>query len=65
MLGNLEEKALRVGLFSFEGVKKKIHFQIVNEKVKHTKCAGKVFFAYFLVHKKVCTISSVGRATDS
>ena len=52
-------------MFSFEGVKEKIHFQIVNEKVKHTKCVGKVFFAYFLVHKKVCTISSVGRATDS
>ena len=52
-------------MFSFEGVKRKSDTFSCEYRRYSAEALGKVFFAYFLVHKKVCTISSVGRATDS
>ena len=51
-----------VTLFGFEGVEKSQPFL---ERESKQETSIKVFFAYFLFQKKVCTFSSAGRAPDS
>ena len=55
-------KRTEVILFGFEGVEKPQPF-LERESAQETSM--KVFFAYFLFQKKVCTFSSAGRAPDS
>ena len=50
-----------VTLFGFEGVET----QPFLERESKQETSIKVFFAYFLFQKKVCTFSSAGRAPDS
>ena len=54
-------KGTEVILFGFEGVET----QPFLERESKQRTSIKVFFAYFLFQKKVCTFSSAGRAPDS
>ena len=56
-----------VTLFGFEGAGKRTPRTERKEPGELTAREEfvKAFFAYFLSRKKVCTFSSVGRATDS